>query len=41
MAVIRLLDTNAVLYLLGGQLAESLPAGEYVVPVITEMELFS
>ncbi len=37
----RLLDTNAVLYLLGGRLAEALPAGEYFVSVISEMELLS
>jgi len=32
-----LLDTNVALYLLGGQLAEPLPAGSYGVSVITEM----
>jgi predicted nucleic acid-binding protein len=37
----RLLDTNAVLYLLGGRLTEPLPPGEYLVSVITEMELLS
>jgi predicted nucleic acid-binding protein len=37
----RLLDTNAVLYLLGGRLAESLEAGSYYVSVISEMELLS
>jgi predicted nucleic acid-binding protein len=37
----RLLDTNAVLYLLGGRLAEPLEAGQYHVSVITEMELLS
>ena len=37
----RLLDTNAVLHLLGGRLAEPLVAGEYFVSVITEMELLS
>lgn len=37
----RLLDTNAILYHLGGQLAEPLPPSEYAVSVITEMELFS
>jgi hypothetical protein len=36
-----LLDTNAVLYLLGGRLAEALPPGEYLASVITEMELLS
>ena len=35
------LDTNVVLYLLGGRLAEGLPAGEYLTSVITEMELLS
>ncbi len=37
----RLLDTNAVLYLLGGRLAHALPSGDYLVSVITEMELLS
>jgi len=37
----RLLDTNTVLYLLAGRLAEPLIAGEYFVSVITEMELLS
>jgi len=37
----RVLDTNAVLYLLGGLLDESLPVGEYLVSVATRMELFS
>jgi predicted nucleic acid-binding protein len=36
-----LLDTNIALYLLGGRLAESLPAGSYGVSVITEMELLA
>ena len=35
------LDTNVVLYLLGGRLAEHLPEGEHFVSVITEMELLS
>ncbi|MDB9524574.1 type II toxin-antitoxin system VapC family toxin [Oscillatoria sp. CS-180] len=35
------LDTNIVLYLLGGRLAGPLPAGTYAVSVITEMELLS
>ncbi len=35
------LDTNIVLYLLGGQLAAPLPPGPYCVSVITEMELLS
>ncbi len=41
MAVNRLLDTNAILYLLSGRLAELLAAGKYFVSVITEMELLS
>jgi len=36
-----LLDTNTVLYLLGGRLAAPLVAGEYSVSVISEMELLS
>jgi len=36
-----LLDTNAVLYLLGGRLAEPLEADEYFVSVISEIELLS
>ncbi|HZQ54468.1 MAG TPA: type II toxin-antitoxin system VapC family toxin [Bryobacteraceae bacterium] len=36
-----MLDTNAVLYLLGGRLAAPLPPGEYLISVITEMELLS
>lgn len=41
MVLKTVLDTNAVLYLLGGRLAEDLPEGEYCVSVITEMELLS
>jgi predicted nucleic acid-binding protein len=37
----RVLDTNAVLYLLGGRLAEQLPAAEAVLSFITEIELLS
>lgn len=37
----RVLDTNVVLSLLGGELAGSLPEGSYFVSVITEMELLS
>ena len=37
----RVLDTNVVLYLLGGRLAAPLDPGEYHVSVITEMELLS
>src|SRR5207248_6527136 len=36
-----LLDTNVVLYLLGGRLAAPLPPGDYDVSVITEMELLA
>lgn len=35
------LDTNAVLYFLGGRLAEPLPDANYFVSVITEIELLS
>ena len=35
------LDTNAVIYLQKGLLAEDLPIGEYFISVITEMELLS
>jgi len=41
MAVRYVLDSNAVLYLLGGKLTQPLPNGEYFVSVITEMELLS
>ena len=37
----RLLDTNTVLYLLGGRLASPLEVGQYYVSVISEMELLS
>ena len=36
-----LLDTNIILYLLGGRLVEPLPEGDYYVSVMTEMELLS
>lgn len=36
-----LLDTNVVLYFLGGRLANPLPLGQYFVSVITEIELLS
>ncbi len=36
-----LLDTNIVLYLLGGRLADPLPSGRYFVSVISEIELLS
>jgi len=41
MAVTGLLDTNVALYLLGGRLVEELPAGDYGISVITEMELLA
>jgi len=37
----RVLDTNAILYLLGGKLAQTLPVGQYFISVISEMELLS
>ena len=37
----RVLDTNTVLYLLGGRLAEPLHEAYHFVSVITEMELLS
>ncbi|MDQ6623141.1 MAG: type II toxin-antitoxin system VapC family toxin [Verrucomicrobiota bacterium] len=36
-----LLDTNVALYLLGGRLAAPLPAGDYAISVIAEMELLA
>ncbi len=39
--ILILLDTNVVLYLLGGRLAAPLPSGRYFVSVITEIELLS
>lgn len=36
-----LLDTNVVLYFLGGRLMNPLPSGQYFVSVITEIELLS
>jgi len=35
------LDTNVVIYLHKGLLAENLPVGKYAISVITEMELLS
>jgi predicted nucleic acid-binding protein len=35
------LDTNAVLYLLGGRLAQPLPDGHYCLSVISELELLA
>ncbi|MFB2894495.1 type II toxin-antitoxin system VapC family toxin [Aerosakkonemataceae cyanobacterium BLCC-F50] len=36
-----LLDTNIVLYYLGGRLTSPLPSGNYFISVITEIELLS
>lgn len=36
-----LLDTNILLYFLGGKLVNPLPSGQYFVSVITEIELLS
>ncbi|MEH1873310.1 type II toxin-antitoxin system VapC family toxin [Nostoc sp.] len=36
-----LLDTNIVLYFLGGRLVNPLPSGQYFISVITEIELLS
>ncbi len=41
MVLKAVLDTNAVLYLLGGKLKESPPVGQYFISVISEMELYS
>ncbi|MCC5663107.1 type II toxin-antitoxin system VapC family toxin [Nostoc sp. CHAB 5784] len=35
------LDTNIVLYFLGGRLINPLPSGQYFISVITEIELLS
>lgn len=35
------LDTNVVLYFLSGRLVNPLPAGQYFISVITEIELLS
>ena len=35
------LDTNAILYLLGGKLAKPLPVEQYYISIISEMELLS
>ncbi len=39
MVLKQVLDTNAVLYFLGGRLADDLPDGDCFVSVITEIEL--
>lgn len=36
-----ILDTNIVLYFLGGRLVNPLPSGQYFISVITEIELLS
>jgi predicted nucleic acid-binding protein len=41
MVLKKVLDTNAILYLLGGKLAQPIPQGQYFISVITEMELLS
>ena len=41
MVLKKVLDTNAILYFLGGRLAKPLPPGQYFVSVISEMELLS
>ena len=35
------LDTNVILYFLGGRLSEPLPAGSYAISVISELELLA
>jgi hypothetical protein len=35
------LDTNIILYLLGGRLTEPFPAGAYAISVISELELLA
>ncbi|MGF1932868.1 MAG: type II toxin-antitoxin system VapC family toxin [Nostoc sp. ChiQUE02] len=35
------LDTNVVLYFLGGRLVNPLPSGQYFISVITEIELLA
>jgi predicted nucleic acid-binding protein len=41
MVLKSVLDTNAVLYVLGGRLAQGLPNGQYFISVISEIELLS
>lgn len=41
MVIMKLLDTNIVLYFLGGKLPKKLPKGNYCISIITEMELLS
>jgi len=41
MALRTVLDTNAILYFLGGRLAQPLPRAEYLTSIICEIELLS
>ena len=42
MTVLRfVLDTNVILYFLGGRLAAPFPAGSYAISVISELELLA
>jgi predicted nucleic acid-binding protein len=41
MATRYVLDTNVVLYLLGGRLLNPLPVGKFYLSIITEMEMLS
>jgi len=41
MVLKKVLDTNAILYLLGGRLAQPLSSAAYFVSVVSEMELLS
>lgn len=41
MALNKVLDTNAILYILGDKLLYPVPQGRYFISVITEMELLS
>jgi predicted nucleic acid-binding protein len=41
MVLKSVLETNAILYLLGGKLAQPLPTCQYFISVISEMELLS
>jgi len=41
MGLKKVLDTNAILYFLGGKLARPLSRAEYFVSVVSEMELLS
>lgn len=40
-APLLVLDTNIILYFLGGRLAEPLPVGSYAISVISELELLA